>query len=119
MIHRLKKLLLIVAMPALGQNNQVAPAHPSSEAPNSSPGIIERQTHPGVTAAQRIGDIRLDCIRNRRTICGKILKVLPEGLVIDSGYTDIMRAPLNRSWLVPGSVQERRAANLVESDQPD
>jgi hypothetical protein len=119
MNHRLTKLVLFVAMPALAQSNQVAHAHPSSEASNSPPGIIQRQTHQGVTVAQRIEDIRLDGIRNRRTICGKILKVLPDGLVIDSGYTNIMRAPLNRSWLVPGSVQERRATNLVESDQPD
>jgi hypothetical protein len=118
MIHRLKQLLLFVAMPALAQNNPVAPAHPSSEASDSLPGIIQRQTHQGVTAARRIEDIRLDCIQNRRTFCGKILKVLPDGLIVDSGYTNIMRAPLNRSWLVPGSVQEPRPANLVESDQP-
>jgi hypothetical protein len=119
MIHRLQTLLLFVAVPALAQDNPVAPAHLSSEASNSPPGIIQRQPRQGATKAERVEDIRLDCIQNRRTICGKILKVLPDGLVVDSGYTNIMRAPLNRSWLVPGSVQERRAINLVESDQPD
>ncbi len=52
-------------------------------------------------------------------ICGRILKVLPDGIVVDSGYTNLMRAPLNQSWLIPGSVVAGRAANLVESRQPD
>jgi hypothetical protein len=30
-----------------------------------------------------------------------------------------MRPPLNHSWLVPGSVEARRPANLVEDDQPN
>jgi hypothetical protein len=52
-------------------------------------------------------------------ICGKILKVLPDGLVVDSGYTNLMREPLKSSWLIPGTVTATRAANLVESSQPD
>ena len=73
---------------------------------------------PILTPAQRMEAIRVDCIQNRRTICGKILKVLPEGLVIDSGYTNLMRDPLNRKWLVPGSVQEKAPVNVVEGNQP-
>ena len=61
----------------------------------------------------------MDCIQNRRMICGKILKVLPDGLVVDSGYTNLMRAPLNRSWLIPGAAVATRATNLVEASQPD
>jgi hypothetical protein len=118
MIHQLNKLLLFAAVPALAQNNQVAPTHLASEASHSPPGIIQRQTNQVLTMAQRMEGLRLNCIQNRRTICGKILKVLPDGLVIDSGYTNIMRDPLNRSWLVPGSVKERPAANVVEGNQP-
>jgi hypothetical protein len=62
--------------------------------------------------------IRVDCIQGRRSICGKILKVLPDGLVVDSGYTNLMRYPLDRSWLVPGVVTASRAPNLVESHEP-
>jgi len=116
--HQLKKLLLFAAMSALAQNNEVGPAHLSSEASNSPSGIVQNQTRQSPGAAQRLEGIRLDCIQNRRTICGKILKVLPDGLVIDSGYTNIMRDPLNRKWLVPGAVQERPPANVVEGDQP-
>jgi hypothetical protein len=111
-------LLFCAAIPELAQSNDVAIAHISSEASNSVPGIIQAQPNQGLTPAQRIEEIRLDCIQNRRTICGKILKVLPDGLVIDSGYTNLMRAPLNRSWLVPGSVKAEPAANLVEGNQP-
>ena len=62
--------------------------------------------------------IRADCIQGRRSICGKILKVLPDGLVVDSGYTNLMRYPLDRSWLVPGVATASRAPNLVESREP-
>jgi len=118
MVHQLKKLLLFAALPALAQNDNVAASHFSSEASNSPPGIIRSQTNQSPGMAQRLENIRLECIQNRRTICGKILQVLPDGLVIDSGYTNIMRDPLNRKWLIPGSVQGRHAANVVEGDQP-
>ena len=61
----------------------------------------------------------MDCIRHRRIISGKIVKVLPDGLVIDSGYADLSRPPLNKSWLVPGTVTATRPANLVEANYPD
>jgi hypothetical protein len=63
--------------------------------------------------------MRAECIQGRRIICGKILKVLPTGLVVDSGYTSLMRHPLDRSWLIPGTVEAAREANLVEKNEPD
>jgi hypothetical protein len=62
--------------------------------------------------------IRDDCIQGRRIICGRILKILPDGLVVDSGYTNLMRPPLSKNWLIPGAVQTERAANLVEGREP-
>jgi hypothetical protein len=62
--------------------------------------------------------IRADCIQGRRTICGRILKVLPGGLVVESGYTNLLRPPLDRSWLVPGTVEAAREPNLVEANEP-
>jgi hypothetical protein len=62
--------------------------------------------------------IRTECVQGRRIICGKILKILPDGLVVESGYTNLMRTPLNKSWLVPGTVKTRRQANLVEGKEP-
>ena len=51
-------------------------------------------------------------------ICGKILRVLPDGLVIESGYTNLLRPPLTDSWLVPGTVSTAPAQNLLESREP-
>ncbi len=62
--------------------------------------------------------IRAECVQGRRTVCGKILKILPDGLVVESGYTNLMRAPLSRSWLAPGTVQATREVNLVEGSEP-
>jgi len=45
--------------------------------------------------------------------------VLPDGLVVDSGYTDLLRPPLNKSWLIPGSVVASRAANVIEGREPE
>lgn len=72
-----------------------------------------------IARAQEIEKIRQACIQNRRMICGKILKIQPDGLVIDSGYTNLTRYPLNRSWLVPGAALAARATNVIEGRQPD
>ena len=61
---------------------------------------------------------RSSCIAGRRAICGKILRVFPDGLLIESGYTNLLRQPLTKSWLVPRSVIASRAPNLVESREP-
>jgi hypothetical protein len=77
------------------------------------------QINQNVVYAQQVEKIRLQCIQNRRMICGKILKIQPDGLVVDSGYTNLERYPLNRSWLVPGTVVAARATNVIEGIQPD
>jgi hypothetical protein len=61
---------------------------------------------------------RARCIAGRRSICGKILRIFPNGLLVESGYTNLPRAPLTKSWLVPGSVTAARAENLVETREP-
>lgn len=68
---------------------------------------------------QHVEQLRANCINNRRIICGKVLKILPEGIIVDSGYTNLMRAPLNRSWIIPGTVEANRATNFVEGSNPD
>jgi uncharacterized repeat protein (TIGR03806 family) len=75
-------------------------------------------TNSAAEAMQSAERVRLDCIEGRRMICGKILRVLPEGLVIECGYTDLWRPPLTDSWLVPGTVTATRVPNLVESREP-
>jgi hypothetical protein len=77
------------------------------------------QTNQNESAAQHVEGVRAACIQGRRVVCGKILKVLPDGLIVDSGYTNLMRVPLNRSWLIPGTAVAARAENLVERNEPD
>jgi hypothetical protein len=119
MFIRLMTLFLFLVTPALAQTNNVTSTNHSIEIPNSSTGNFPGHTNQSPPTSQSVAEIRVDCIQSRRIICGKILKVLPEGLVVDSGYASLMRSPLNHSWLVPGTVTAQRAANLVEGNQPD
>jgi hypothetical protein len=99
-------LAAVACLPAKAQANR-SPATSQADAAASE-----------VAQAQHVQEIREACIRNRRRICGKIVKVLPEGLVIDSGYTNLARAQINRSWLLPGVVSAERTTNVVEENQP-
>jgi hypothetical protein len=96
----------LVCLPARAQSNRMQPTGQADAAANE------------VAQAQHVQEIRDACIRNRRRICGKIVKVLPEGLVIDSGYTNLARAQINSSWLLPGVVSAERATHVVEENQP-
>jgi hypothetical protein len=91
----------------------------NSIAPTNAPQTFQTQTNQGLSRAQRFEKIHMECIRDRRIICGKIVKVLPDGLMVDSGYMDLMRPSVNGSWLIPGTVTATRPANLVEAKQPD
>ena len=85
---------------------------------NLSPAPISL-TNENIAVLQHVEELRARCISNRRIICGKIIKILPEGIVVDSGYTNLMRAPLNQSWLIPESAVAERATNFVEGAAPD
>jgi hypothetical protein len=104
---RIALLLVFAVLSASAQTNQVVPA-----------GAAQVQTNQDL-AKQRYEKVRLQVIQNRRMICGKIIKILPDGIVVDSGYTNLMRAPLNQSWLIPGTVVASRAVNYVEASEPD
>lgn len=68
---------------------------------------------------EQVQKVRMFCIESRRLICGKVVKILPDGLVINSGYTNLARPQLDRSWLVSGTVVAGLAADTVEEQQPD
>jgi hypothetical protein len=61
---------------------------------------------------------RAKCIAERRSIRGKILRIFPDGILVESGYTNLLRQPLTKSWLVPGTVTATRVENLVENREP-
>jgi hypothetical protein len=108
-------LFILLAVSAPAQTNQVTATYRQvviSQPPS-------QQTNQTLSVAEQVEQIRAACILGRRSICGKILKVLPDGLVIESGYTNLLRSPLDRSWLVPGTVTASRAPNFVEGNEPD
>ena len=110
---------VFAALSAAPQTNLVAPTNQFVVVSNLPALTVSTDTNQGLALAQRVEAMRAVCIQNRRMICGKILKVLPDGIVVDSGYTNLMRAPLNQSWLIPGTAEAVRASNLVEANQPD
>jgi hypothetical protein len=70
-------------------------------------------------ATQQLSEqLRGQCIAGRRSISGKILRIFPGGIVVESGYTNLARAALTKSWLIPGTVTATRGENLVETREP-
>ena len=67
----------------------------------------------------RAEKVRADCIEGRRCICGRVLKVTPPGLVVESGYPALLQPPFNRSWVTHANVVLTRPADLVERKAAD
>lgn len=66
----------------------------------------------------KIERVRNECINGRRRLCGLVLQAGKDGLVVDSGYTDLLRQELSHSWVVPAGVAASRPANLMEENSP-
>jgi hypothetical protein len=90
-------------------------ARAQSNPPPNDYATLVQQARAYEQATERI---RANCIQGRRIICGRIERIMPDGLVVDSGYTNLMRPPLNKSWLVPGTAKATREHNLVEGKDP-
>jgi mono/diheme cytochrome c family protein len=69
--------------------------------------------------AARAEQIRAECIRGRRIVCGRVLQVTKAGLVVDSGYPSLLQPPLNHSWVTRANAAPARPAALVERAAPD
>ncbi|HUD49302.1 MAG TPA: hypothetical protein VMR33_20910 [Candidatus Baltobacteraceae bacterium] len=102
-------ILIAPLLIAMTQTNDGASSPPADSA------TLARQARAFEQATEKI---RSDCIQGRRIICGRILKIFPDGLVVESGYTNLMRPPLNKAWLIPGTAEATRQANLVEGKEP-
>lgn len=94
-------------------------ASASAFAQTNFPPAPVSSTNENIAVMQHVEELRARCINDRRIICGKIIKMLPEGIVVDSGYTNLMRAPLNQAWLIPGTAAAERATNFVEGAAAD
>lgn len=93
-------LLLVTLLPAAAQTNV------SSAAAESS--AIEKRT----------AEIRADCINGRRCICGKVIQIVPGGLIVESGYTDLLKPEFNESWVVSERALVKRDPKLLERAEP-
>src|ERR1041385_419931 len=63
-------------------------------------------------------EIRTAYINGRRCVCGKVIKIVPEGLVVESGYTALMNPPFTQSWVIPAGALVNRDAKLLERSEP-
>jgi hypothetical protein len=91
-----------------------APVPGVSENTNS----VTNEVQDARALVQKAQQIRADCVNNRRRVCGRVLQIVPGGLVVDSGYPDLLRPELSRSWVAPGTVTTSRPPNLVEEKVP-
>ena len=93
-------LLLATLLPAAAQTNV------SSAAAEST--AIEKHT----------AEIRTDCINGRRCICGKVVQIVPGGVIVESGYTDLLKPEFNQSWVVSERALVKRDPKLLERNEP-
>jgi hypothetical protein len=113
--------MVIIARPAMGQVMPLAAATNAAPALAVSETATTTTTNPPQDAralAEKTEEIRTACIYGRRRICGKVLQIVPEGLVVESGYTNLLRPELSHSWLAPGNVTSSLPPNLVEQNSP-
>jgi hypothetical protein len=80
---------------------------------NNEPGLSN------VPPAVRQEQLRAQCLEGRRCVCGRVLKVFPNGVLVESGYPSLLRDSLHGAWHLPGTVVASRPPNLVESREPD
>jgi hypothetical protein len=106
---------LLASGGAWAQTNQSDTPRLSDRAASTGAG----PSAPVMPDAVRAEQMRAVCVQDRRCVCGRILKVLPEGLVVESGYPSLLRTNLHGAWLIPGTVTAARDPNLVESRRPD
>jgi hypothetical protein len=97
---RIVLLIFLAAWPASAQTNSAART-------NQTPSLD-----------RRAADIRNACINGRRAVCGKVIKILPDGLVVDSGYTGLLEPPFNQSWVVTGGASLTRDSKAIELNKP-
>jgi hypothetical protein len=104
---RVNLVLLLVFclpwLPAMGQTN-------AASSTNQAEQLAARE--------HRAAEIRSACINGRRCVCGKVIKIVPEGLIVESGYTALMEPPFTGSWVIPGGALVTRDSKLIERNEP-
>ena len=101
----LAALIFLFAASATAQTNAPAAAN-----------LAERQK--ALSRIELKEQIRSQCLEGRRSICGKILRIMPDGMLVEAGYNNLLREPLTKSWLAPATVIASPAQDLVEGKNP-
>lgn len=114
---RLSLLFALVVFPCLGDTALINSTNQAATTPSKESAAVDRGQQ--ALQAQRAEQIRMSCIEGRRYIAGRVIQVVKDGLVIDSGYGDLLKPPLNRSWVVQGNVSVVKNPALVEENKPD
>ncbi len=115
---KLALLLAFSAMSAAAQTNLVTSTNGLAAVSNVPAVALESGANSSSPySARQFAAAQAASIEGRRHVCGKILQILPEGVVVDSGgYTNILDYP---SWLIPQAVTANRATSLLEENHPD
>jgi len=89
-------------------------------AQTNSPGTntTAASTNQSPTLAERSEKIRATLIEHRRVVCGRVLKVFPDGVVVESGYTELLKPPFNQSWWTSGGAKVERDSKALEINEP-
>ena len=114
MIDRALIVLTVAGLTALADSNSIR----SASGALSAGGSPAQDQVEALRVARRTEQVRTECIEGRRYVAGRVLQVTPQGLVVDSGYSQLMRPPLNQSWVVPGTAAVERDAHAVEEKKP-
>jgi hypothetical protein len=104
--------LAILLLLAAGPTSSTAQTNEAT-ATNTPPQITKASAE-----GQRSERVRSACVEGRRHICGRVLQILPEGLVVDSGYSALLQPPFTESWVVAGNVTVSRDTNAIELKVP-
>jgi len=108
--------LWLAAPAAPAQTNQVnVPHHPEGLAGVTNAAAREAGER---QRAQRAEQLRAVCLSGERHICGRVLQILPHGLVVESGYTNLLDPHYVQAWRVPGTAAIPRHLAPVEPDTP-
>jgi hypothetical protein len=113
----MKLLLLFLLAGLAGCAREQAARSTGAPAP-VNPAVLAAPPATQAAPALDPEQVRTGCIEGRRLICGKVLKIFPDGLVVDSGYTDLVRPPLTQSWVMPGTVSASRDSAVLELKAP-
>jgi hypothetical protein len=109
--------LLLASFSAWAQTSGVPATN--AEPLRSTAAAVLSSTNPVPSPIELSERLRAECIHGRRSICGRILRIVPDGIIVESGYTNLLRQSLSGSWLLPGTVVASRASNLIESREPN